>query len=62
MKFTLTVHMDNAAFEDAGELPRILADLAKTIRTYPEHGTWHVRDINGNHVGVAEFKGRRKAA
>jgi hypothetical protein len=46
------VEMDNAAFEDNGELPRILREVAEKIdrlHSYPIK----LRDVNGNPVGFA---------
>jgi hypothetical protein len=59
MKFRLQVAMDNAAFEDQGELPRILHDLARHYESVDPgceqlHGaSRRLCDINGNHVGNA---------
>jgi hypothetical protein len=59
MKFKLQVDMDNAAFDDPSELPRILAGLAERIRRDPDLGAWNVMDVNGNTVGQGKFVGRR---
>lgn len=51
--FKLYVELDNAAFEDNGELPRILretADKIDRLREYP----LSLRDVNGNTVGKAD--------
>ena len=48
--FTLTIKTDNAAFEDTGELPRILRIVTSCIEEGFESGK--VRDINGNTVGT----------
>lgn len=56
MKFTLTIDMNNAAFEDdSGALVRILHMLTKGINDYGyEHAdNLDIRDINGNVVGQA---------
>lgn len=59
MKFSLTVNMDNAAFEtedgnaaSGGELARILERIADTVRADEFEGgeTGSARDINGNKV------------
>lgn len=59
MRFELKISMDNAAFDDAQELPRILVDLSNEISQYPEEGAWTVRDVNGNTVGEARYIGRK---
>lgn len=50
MRFTLSIDMDNAAFENAFELNRILLDVAEKATQGPCHAQ-SVRDINGNRVG-----------
>jgi hypothetical protein len=62
MEFRLEINMDNAAFDDAGEVPRILRELAKKVRATPEVGSWSVFDINGNRVGQAEYIGSKVGA
>jgi len=49
-EFTVTFRTDNAAFEAAGEVPRILRGIADKVEggSY-EYGT--IVDINGNKVG-----------
>lgn len=58
MKFTLTIHCDNAAFEDAplAEVARILLEEADKLARYGDQTGWYtrLRDINGNVVGKAE--------
>lgn len=52
MKLTLTINMNNAAFEDdnaSKEATRILRVAAEQIQHGYEVGS--LRDINGNHVG-----------
>lgn len=52
-QFKMHVNLDNSAFEDNGELVRILretADRVEKLRTYP----FTIRDINGNSVGKAD--------
>ena len=61
MKFKLEIITDNAAFEEspAYELGRILREVAADLelgRSFDPRRT--LRDINGNAVGVATFKGR----
>ena len=55
MKFKLEIAMDNAAFDDPGELPRILHELADRIRKNPEVDDYSVRDVNGNTVGQGRY-------
>jgi hypothetical protein len=67
MKATITVEMDNAAFDDApGELARVLRELADTVvfcrasfdNPYDRKVT--ARDANGNQVAVLKVTGRRE--
>ncbi len=55
MKLTLTISMDNAAFEDMPgvELARILRTVARQIEgsEHGDSGKFPVLDINGNNVG-----------
>jgi hypothetical protein len=54
--FRLTIETDNAAFEDDGELARILRRLADKVDAVPagwDHG--NVMDTNGNNVGEWEM-------
>jgi hypothetical protein len=57
MKVKITIALDNAAFEDAGELSRVIHETAdKAINLPLRPGTWiSVFDINGNKVGKLEF-------
>jgi hypothetical protein len=58
MKFTLTIDMDNAAFDTpVAEVARILRDLAKRLDNGETETLTDatLRDINGNAVGVAQF-------
>lgn len=60
MEATITVRMDNAAFDpDAGaELARILRDLADNICDrvlFRVDDADNLRDYNGNTVGQIEF-------
>jgi hypothetical protein len=53
--FEMFVELDNQAFEDNGELPRILrgvADKIDRLRSYP----FVLYDINGNKVGTANVE------
>lgn len=63
MKATITVEMNNAAFElPAGsELARILRELASKIdesNLEGEDRIWKLRDINGNNVGQLKVTGK----
>ena len=62
MEFTLRVEMDNAAFENPGELARILRALADVLADGVQPGdSDNVRDANGNTVGewdVSEDRNR----
>ena len=57
MRYTLTIDLDNAAFEDPAELSRILrmeaARFVMSADAYPHVKT--VQDVNGNTVGQAEI-------
>jgi hypothetical protein len=54
---TIKVNMENAAFEDYLELPRILHVLADKLEAKQMHfGSIRLLDINGNTVGEAKFK------
>jgi len=59
MKAKVTVRMDNAAFDDPGELARIFRVLANWIQEYPGVGT-RTNDKNGNYVAELIYKGRRR--
>ena len=58
MKLTITIDMDNAAFDGLGgwnlEAARILRVLAGRIEDNEDPG--HPRDINGNTVGTVELE------
>ena len=52
MKITITINMDNAAFEDYGEVKRILNDMTKKMDDIVRPGDGgRLFDINGNQVG-----------
>lgn len=53
MEATLTIRMDNAAFDDdLGELARILHELADKVEGGVHVGdSFKARDLNGNTVG-----------
>lgn len=57
MKLTITLDLDNAAFENYGfeEVRRILDDLCDRLPEPLEYtcGNIHLVDSNGNHVGTA---------
>ena len=49
--------MDNAAFEDDGELPRILRKLSDRMESNSQEpgDEFYLSDINGNHIGDAKI-------
>lgn len=49
--FTLMVKTDTAAFEDPGELGRIMREVANRVRYVEGELSGVARDINGNTVG-----------
>ncbi len=56
MKFTCTIDMDNAAFEDVNTLPDMLENIINTldhVLTSPKHTvkSQTILDPNGNDVG-----------
>jgi hypothetical protein len=59
MKATLTVKMDNAAFEDQRELAHILRQVARCIDGLDVLPGFEMRvaDSNGNTVGKLKIKG-----
>lgn len=63
MRATITINMDNAAFDDTQqyELARILAKLANTVQgsSITDINGQSIRDINGNVVGSIKITGRR---
>jgi hypothetical protein len=58
MTFTLTVDLDNAAFDEPGELARILRKAAHQVEDegsrFGSPVVCPVRDVNGNTVGSWE--------
>jgi hypothetical protein len=66
--FTVTITTDNAAFCDAhgeptseamgAELARILRNVSKDVQDGPDldGDSGNIRDLNGNKVGIWEFK------
>jgi hypothetical protein len=60
MKCTIKIGMDNAAFDDPGELPRILRKIADIVDGDGDnnHGG-PVLDMNGNTVGLFQISGKR---
>ena len=51
-RFTLEIELENDAFRDGAELPRILRAVAKRIEDGERSGK--VMDINGNSCGSWE--------
>lgn len=62
MKLTLTIQMDNAAFEDMPgvEVSRILHKAADWLSDCNASDAITLFDINGNKVGAARITGKRK--
>mgnify|MGYP001560852723 CR=1 FL=1 len=55
MKAIIEISMDNAAFQDSTELPRILKDLAERLaqrESFEDGDMDTVFDTNGNRVGT----------
>jgi len=64
MQAKITIHMDNAAFENPGlELAQILRDLANKVENSDFADEYDrnlsLRDMNGNTVGQLKVTGRR---
>lgn len=58
MEFTLSIALDNTAFDDPHELARILRAIANDLESSPWRrpgDATNLRDINGNTVGRWEF-------
>lgn len=53
MTLRIEIRLDNAAFEDAGELARILGNAAKRLPDPPAPDVVALMDSNGNRVGTA---------
>jgi len=66
MTLTIKINCDNAAFDDneAGEIARILRDLANRIDGYGAVGGMDriLHDINGNRCGTAKMPLRKSHA
>ncbi|MEK7873609.1 MAG: hypothetical protein AAB502_07120 [Chloroflexota bacterium] len=63
MTLTITIHMDNAAFQDdpSIEAARILRELAQRLDGHPHFSEGHsqaLHDANGNEVGNAVVRWR----
>ena len=60
MTLTITLELDNSAFEDGGyrEVRRILTDLAERLPDPLDQtrGDLGLHDANGNYVGSASIK------
>ena len=54
MHCTIEINIDNQAFEDTEELPRILKDLSNTINVCASHV--RLKDINGNTIGYCHIE------
>lgn len=58
MEVVINIKTDNAAFEGvarSGEIARILEKVVARLRDH-EPFPYRLMDINGNHVGYAEWK------
>jgi len=56
MKAKIEINMDNDAFRQPDELPRVLRNLARDLEDYPDATEIVIMDINGNSVGHYEFE------
>jgi len=58
MKFELSIDTSNDAFEDPGEIARILRSVADQVDGYGHvldiNDHFWLRDLNGNTVGIAK--------
>lgn len=60
-RFTLKIDLDNAAFAEPDELPRILHTVADRLAANPgmqTASTAAVRDVNGNMCGAWKVRAR----
>ena len=56
-RFVANISLNNSAFEDPGELPRILRAMAEDIENSPEYDRFrNAKDTNGNIVGTYAIK------
>lgn len=58
MKLTISIELDNAAFEEdrLGELERLFQNIHERLPIDgPTHGQINLYDLNGNRVGAAEI-------
>lgn len=56
-RFVANISLNNSAFEDPSELPRILRDMAEDIENNPEYDRFrNAKDVNGNIVGTYAIK------
>ena len=56
-RFVANISLNNSAFEDPNELPRILRAMAQDIENDPEYDRFrNAKDINGNIVGIYAIK------
>ena len=58
----IKINMDNAAFDEneGVELARILRKLANCVDNDLHVDEVHLRDVNGNTVGIAKFIGKAR--
>lgn len=58
MKLRIEIELDNAAFEEPGEIERILTDLPTRLpesQPFSDIGEYSIHDVNGNWVGYARI-------
>jgi len=55
MNLKININLDNAAFEDEGEISRILRKLADKISYDGRIDGGKIMDVNGNSVGTWEI-------
>ena len=59
MKITIDIKTDNAAFEEYGEVKRILTDMVNSLDDIVRAGDGgNLRDSNGNKVGKFKVTGK----
>ena len=59
MKITIDIKTDNAAFEEYGEVKRILSDMVNRMDDIVRAGDGgNLRDSNGNTVGKYKVTGK----
>lgn len=56
MRFVLDIAVDNAAFDEPGEVARILREVAERVDGLVGVFSGGIRDINGNTVGTFDVR------